>query len=260
MKKLLVLSTVLVASLFADTLQGVEASFSKATQGKLLEEFNSQNPLKSQQQNSYIIKKGWNRLISTSNGIDVIRTFENISAVKFVVTYDKASNYWAGFTLEQEVLKDIKEMLLLKYLEPNITFFVLSTRDIKVDIKSSIPNIVCSKLIDNKKYITLRDSGIDLGMATSKRGDIAIKSRYHSHEYRGIYNDTRVLLIYPKLKHTSKSLLKYGPAEPTVMINYAKEYQNKKFFVYDYLEKKCYEGYFPSKSFPPVPVLRVLKD
>ncbi len=257
--KHLVLFILLLQTLLANPLQEVDASFSTDVQSKLLKELNSVHSSKIHPQNSYRLTKGWNRLTTPKDGVDVIKTFENISTVKFVVTYDNESKYWAGFTLNQTILKDLKEMLLLKYLEPNVTFFVLALRNTRVNVKYASMNSRCSKIISTRRYNVLYDSGLTTENIKESKAPMIFSSRYHSHEYRGIYNDTRVALIYPKLKKSSKATLKYGPAEPTVMFHYAKEYAQKKFFVYDYLEKNCYEGTFPSKKYPPLPVLTKLK-
>jgi len=260
MIKKIIISTLLVSSLIANSLQGVDTSFSKSVQSELLSKLNSAHLIPSlHKTNTYTLYKGWNQLITPKDGIDVIKTFENISEVKFIVTYDSKSKYWAGFTLDSTVLKDIKEMILLKYLEPNITFFALSEKTIRLNIESATVNSVCQKLIDSKDYGVLRDSGLSQAAALSNDKSIDLNSRYRSHEYRGFYADTRVVLIYPKLKTSTEKTMKYAPAEPTIAMHYAKEYENKRFYVYDFLEKECYEGIFPSRRMPPLPVLRVVK-
>jgi len=258
MMKQLTISTFLVSSLFANSLQSVDASFSTTVQSQLLKKFNSGHTKSLHSKKTYRLTKGWNKLITPKDGVDVIKTFKNILTVKFVVTYDNESKYWAGFTQDETILKDLKQMLLLKYIEPNISFFVLATKDTQVTIKSLYINETCKKLISSKKYGVLYDSGLTkLGQANATK-NISISSRYHSHEYRGIYNDTRVALIYPKVS-AGKITEKYGPAEPTVSVEYAKEYENSEFFIYDYLEKNCYKGSLPSPKFPPLPVLNKLK-
>ena len=257
--KYLTLIFLLIQTLLANSLQEVDTSFSKDVQSKLLKELNSEHSSSLHKQNSYKLVKGWNQLTTPKDGIDVIKTFENISTVKFVVTYDSESKYWAGFTLDQTILKDLKKMLLLKYLEPNVIFFVLATEKTSVDVKYNFMNKRCSNILLSGRYHALYDSGLTTENKKESNADMIFSSRYHSHEYRGFYDDTRVALFYPKLKTTSKATLKYGPAEPTVMFHYAKEYAQKKFFVYDFLEKNCYEGTFPSRKYPPLPVLTKLK-
>lgn len=258
--KQLILFLLLLSGLLANSLQGLDASFSKDVQKQLLQKLSSEHFSSLHNKNTYTLSKGWNRLTTPKEGVDVIETFKNIPSVKLVILHDNVSNYWAGFTLDQDVLKDIKEMLLLKYLEPNVTFFVLSDRAMMLEIQSAQMNQTCQKILHDNQYEILHDSGLSKNKAQSKDKSISINSRYHSHEYRGIYNDTRVTMMYKKIAKTSKKILKYGPAEPMVMLNFAQEYANKKFFVYDYLEKKCYQGVFPSQKMPPLPVLKELKD
>jgi len=259
MIKQLIIFTFLVSALFANPLQSVDASFSQAVQTQLLEKLSSEHFSTLHKKNTYTLTKGWNQLTTPKDGVDVIKTFKNISEVKFVVTYDSKSKYWAGFTLDSTVLSDIKEMLLLKYLEPNVTFFALSSKDIHFNIESNQVNTICQQLMQTKGYGVLKDSGMSKDVALSDDKSINLQSRYRSHEFRGFYADTRVVLIYPKIKNPSKITQKYAPAEPTVAVQYAKEYENKKFFIYDYLEQNCYGGVFPSRKMPPLPVLRVLK-
>jgi len=255
MKYLLIVS-LLVSTLFANHLQKVDTSFSKKVQKTLLNFLSSLENSKIHTKQTYILKKGWNQLTTPKNGIDVIKTFQDISEVKFVVTYDFKSKYWAGFTLQQDLLKDIREMLLLKYLEPNITFFILSDKDMMISVKSTKIDATCKSIMQQKDYSYILDSGLTKTKQQDISQNISINSRYSSHEYRGIYNDTRIILIYPKITKVSKKVLKYGPAEPMVMINYADNYADKYFYIYDYLEKRCYKGIFPSKKVPPLPTLQ----
>ena len=245
----------LAQTLFAVSVKSVDTSFSKSVQTQLFSKLNSVHSSTIYTKNTYTLNKGWNQLTASKDGVDVIKTFQNIPEVKFIVTYDFKSKYWAGFTLDQSMLKDIKEMLLLKYLESGTTFFVLSDKNILLNIESSKVNETCKKYIDSEKYNTLLDSGLTKSSKTNKNKDISINSRYSSHEYRGYYDDTRVLLIYPKQTNVKKQTDKYGPAEPMVMLNYSSEYENKTFYIYDFLERKCYSGRFPSKKMPPLPVL-----
>jgi hypothetical protein len=88
---------------------------------------------------------------------------------------------------------------------------------------------------------------------------MSAKSRYFSHHEKGIYNDTRIVLIYPKLEAKTKRSYKYGPAMPKTFFEFSKEYEAKKFFVYDFKEQKCFEGIFPSMQIPPFPTLKEIK-
>jgi len=243
----------------ASYLPSVEKSFSLKVQNKLLKKIKISHISNQKHKNIFIFKSGWNQQIAPKGGTDVIQTFKNTPEIKFVVTYDMKSKYWAGFTLDQSVLKDIKEMLFLRYLEEGVMFFVLSEGDLALKIKQTQINSKCSNLMSNKDYNVLYDTGLTTSEVKSEAYNISIRSRYSSHEYRGYYDDTRVVLIYPKLKVKSKDMLKYGPAEPMVMLHYAKEYQDKSYLVFDYLQKKCYKGVFPSNKMPPIPVLQELK-
>jgi len=256
--RILIIFIFLVSTLFSSPLKSVEPSFSKSVQTQLLKRLNSVHSSTVYKKNTYTLKKGWNQLTAPKDGVDVIKTFKNIPEVKFIVTYDFKTKYWAGFTLDQSVLKDIKEMLLLKYIESGTTFFVLSDKNILLNIESSNVDKMCKKFIDSGRYNTLLDSGLTKSDKRDKNKDMSINSRYSSHEYRGYYDDTRVLLIYPKVTKKLKQTDKYGPAEPMVMLKYSSAYENKIFYIYDFLEKKCYEGKFPSKRMPPLPVLHII--
>lgn len=258
--KQLTLFLLLLSTLLANSLQGVDASFSKNVQKQLLQKLHSEHTSTLHQKTIYRLTKGWNQLTTPKDGVDVIQTFQDIPEVKLVIIYDDVSHYWAGFTLDQSVLKDIKEMLLLRYLEPHKTFFILSNKAMMLEIKSATINLTCQHILDTHHYTVLEDSGLTQESAKSQDKRMSVKSRYHSHEYREYYDDSRVVLMYKKIVKTSKKILKYGPAEPMIMLNYGQEYANKKFFVYDYLEKKCYEGIFPSLKMPPFPVLKELKN
>jgi len=260
MRTLFLILLIGVLPLFANPLKGLDTHFSKQVQRQLKSSLNGSTlTQKIHNSDTYTIHKGWNSFITPKNGIDVIESFKNTPDVKFVVTYDFQSNYWAGFTLDQAVLKDIKEMLLLRSLEPHIAFFILSAKDMTLKIKSSKMNGICQKVFDDAQSAHIYDSGFTKEPTSSTLKDISINSRYASHTRRGFYDDTRVVLIYRQAKTKAKATQKYGPAEPMVMLHYAPIYENKRFYIYDYLEKKCYRGIFPSKRVPPFPVLEVVK-
>ncbi|PHS58794.1 MAG: hypothetical protein COB17_02280 [Sulfurimonas sp.] len=247
---------ILSISLFASPLQKVSMSFSSSEKDLLLKEFlHSSSTLHTS--NSYSLQKGWNKVNTPKNGLDTIKTFKKISKVKFVVTYDKFSKLWAMYTIDTIYPKD--NILFLKYLEPNITFFILATEDVEVQIKSKTISSACKKIMQNPKFDFLTDSGINKQATTSENKSISITSRYYSHNEIGVYDDTRVLLIYPKLKHTTKSSYKYGPGKPKVKLTFSKEYENKKFYIYDYKKQTCNIGMFPSLKIPPFPILREVK-
>lgn len=251
--KQVVIFILFVSTLLAEPLLSVDASFSKDVQSKLLQKLNSASS-KLHNSNHYRLTEGWNQLQTPKYGIDVVKSFQDISDVLFVVTYDFKSKYWAGFTLEQSTLKDIKEMLLLKYLEPHVSFFILAKQNISIEVKSTEIKGTCENLLVDSTYSHVMDSG--LSKKSAKGVGIELYSRYSSHEYRGIYDDTRVMLFYKKIKVSRAITERYGPAEPTVMLHYAKEFENRDIYLYDFLERRCYIGTLPSPKLPPSPVLR----
>ena len=58
---------------------------------------------------------------------------------------------------------------------------------------------------------------------------------------------------------TMKDTFRYGPAEPKSMIRFAKEYEGKTFYMYDFYEKSCYKGFLPSMRIPPFAILQKLQ-
>lgn len=206
----------------------------------------------------FLLKRGWNRLSTPKNGVDIVKTFQTHKDVKFIFVYDRLSHAWAGYSPSKNLQDKIEStrILSLKYIEPNLEFFVLSSKDISVTIISSKINAVCQKFIDSKEFGTLVDTAFKQSYRTSKNDSIGIKTRYFSHQKRGEYSDSRVVLIYPKIDIFNKTKLeKYGPAEPKVFINYDKAYEEKKFYIYDFFHKSCYKGIFPSKRVPPFSTL-----
>jgi len=243
-------------TLFAASMQKVPHTFSDKEKELFLKELSSSSSTLYTSK-VYSLKKGWNKLRTPKDGIDTIQTFKDISKVKFVVTYDNISKLWAMYTNDKNYKRD--NLLFLKYLEPNITFFVLANKNVKVDIKSISINEACQKFIDNKLFDTIYDSGISKDIIANNNNTMSIQSRYYPHHKRGLYDDTRVVLIYPKINTKTKATLDYGPAKPKIKIKYAKEYENKSFYVYDYKLQSCYKGVFPSAKIPPFPILREVK-
>ncbi len=241
-------------ALFANTLQEVPHSFTPLEQKSLYKELSSSPSLYTLK--TYNLKKGWNRLITPKDGVDVQETFKDISKITYVTTYDTKSKSWAIMSNKEATLN----MLFLKYLEPNITFFVLAKKDAIIEIKSNTLNSTCKAFVDDEsKYAYVMDSGIFKESTVSDDGNIALQSRYYSHHIRGIYDDTRVMLIYPKYKSDTKRGFKYGPANPKVAIKYPKVYEGKKFYLYDFKQEKCFMGIFPSMKIPPFAVLKEIK-
>ena len=114
----------------------------------------------------------------------------------------------------------------------------------------------CMKKAVSPEFAVLTDSGMDEIYTDNKNKTMSVKSRYKTHYKIGIYDDTRVSLIYPKINTNLKNEFKYGPAKPKIQLLYAKEYEGKKFYIYDYKEKKCFQGLFPSMKIPPFATLK----
>lgn len=247
MKKLLILSLLSLTLLGASSL----SSLSHHEKEKFLKEMKGTSSLYNS--TTYKLKKGWNKLTTPISGVDVPNTFDT-SKIKLVLAYDFSSKLWATY-LPEKVDKDPK-ILFLKYLEPNVTYFVLANSDISVDIKSTIVNEACKKIMNDKDYDFMVDGVLEQKLSKDK--SISIKTRYLTHYEKGIYNDTRVMFIYPNIDTKSKATYRYGPASPKVAIKYAKEYEEKKFYIYDFKVKKCYLGLFPSMKIPPYPRLEEL--
>lgn len=211
----------------------------------------------------YNVKKGWNYFGSTKNGIAIEKTFSNYKEIKFIYTYDKHSSVWAGYSSDKEISNKMlqRRILLLNYIEPEKGFYVYSDENVEVKVKSIAMAGTCKEKLDTGKYDTLVSSGANIDMAYSDAKNIGIKSRYLSHHKKGVYDDTRVMLIYSKQNISSdeEKLLHYGPAVPKVMLAYEEGYQNSNFYVYDYLKKECYRGVFPSRKIPPFSTLKKLR-
>ncbi len=249
MRYLLALITLKVMLLATPLLQ-VAPSFSELERELLLKEF-SKNANVSQQ---YTPKKGWNIFTSPNGGVDVPASFKDISTIQLVATYDPQSKRWATYSPDNNQRDE--KILFLNYLEPDVKFFVLAKKNTKVSFLSTKLNDSCRELQNDLSYDFVVDSGITTKQTFSKNKSISVKSRYYTHHKKGVYDDTRVMLIYPKQKTISKASFRYGPATPKVALSFAKEYEGKKFYIYDYKAKKCFEGIFPSLRIPPFPVLK----
>lgn len=240
---------------FATPLQNLAHTLSPIEKVALLKE--SSNSSKLHSTSFYQLKKGWNSLTTPIDGVNVIKTFHDASKIKYVLTYYKRGKLWAIYAPKE----NFNNMLFLKYLEPKVTFFVLAKEDVKIEIKSNHLNATCLALLnDTKKYDFVTDSGRNRDYTLSHDGTMLLQSRYYSHHDRGIYNDTRVTLIYSKIKSDKKKIFKYGPANPKIAIKFPKAYEGKLFYIYDYKQEKCFEGRFPSEKIPPFPILKELKD
>lgn len=208
----------------------------------------------------YHYKKGWNSFTTTKDGLDILRTFQNATHVSFVFVYDKLSSVWAGFSPKKEILEQLMStrILYLKDIEPNKQFFLYATAAGSVKIQSLTIDKMCQKILNSQQYIALRDSGNDASTHYSDDKSIGIQSRYFSHFRRGIYSDSRVILLYPKIKEMKNGEVKekYGPIKPKIVLHYCKAYENRYFYIYDYYEKSCFKGIFPSIKVPPFATLQ----
>ena len=209
---------------------------------------------------SYSLKKGWNYLPSHKDGVDVVKTFKNLKDLEFVYVYDKRTAAWAAYS----PVKNLEEMmsetrvLALKKIEPGIGFYVYAKKSMRVDIKHVKMSEACMKFINDDNFDTLIDSGTSDDATQNSTKSMAIQSRYFSHYRRGVYDESRVMLIYPKLKLKGTFAYKYGPASPKVMLKYAKEYEESAFYIYDFKDEQCYSGKFPSQKIPPFSSLKKL--
>lgn len=212
-------------------------------------------------ENFYKLKKGWNYLRSHKDGVNVIKTFENIKDVKFVYVYDRLSRAWAGYSPSDELQKKIEStrIISLKDIEPGLGFYVYAENEIRVSIYTNKIEGFCKKYLNTQKYTQLVSTGLDSISQYDNEKTLSLLSRYRTHHKRGIYNESRVSIFYEKLQVKSAPLLKYGPARPKAFLEYAKEYEEKVFYMYDYKYRKCYEGVFPSKKIPPFASLKELK-
>lgn len=212
--------------------------------------------------NIYKISQGWNYFATPKDGIDVIRSFQKKDTILFVYTYDKRSHAWAGYSPSKILQKKIAStrILALKYIEPKRGFYIFSLKDITLKTSGTTLNKRCKKIVD-KGYNLLIASGIDKKNIFNKDKTLSIRSRYSAHYRRGVYNDSRVALIFNKNKkqRISKKLLSYGPIEPAVIVQYDKKWEDSWFFIFDYFTKECYRGMFPSKKVPPFSNLPKLK-
>ena len=222
---------------------------------------NYHQPLK--RGNTYIIHKGWNYFSTPKDGIDIVKSFHNIENIQFIYSYDKNSKVWAGYSPHKELQMKMAStrILNLKYIEPYRGFYIYASQTLRVNIKATVINKQCQSILD-KGYTLLIASGIDKKAVYNREKTLSIKSRYASHYRRGIYNDSRVALIFDAKKTSLKpshTLTKYGPVNPSVIIEYDKNLENSWFFVFDYFQKECYRGIFPSKKIPPFSTLQKLK-
>ena len=210
--------------------------------------------------NYYEIKKGWNYLPSHENGLKIRDTFKS-KDIEFVYTYDKSTQAWAGYSpyIYIQDLINTTRILTLKKIEPAKGFYVYAKKDTKVEIVSVEVNETCKKKMQESRYKFLLNSGQKKIFTNDENEKVAFKSRYMSHYKSGIYDESRLMIIYPKLDKKSAKVMNYGPAQPKSHIRFVKEHEGKEFFIFDFKDEKCYKGVFPSKLIPPFSSLQELK-
>jgi hypothetical protein len=208
---------------------------------------------------NYRVDKGWNRLLTPLNGVDIVKTFSH-AEVSYVYLYDDISQAWAGYSPNTTLPKTIESTptLTLKYVEAYHYIYVYADKKSTIEIKSTQINSQCQEKIE-RGYEQILASAFNYETNSSKNSSLSIRSRYKPHYRKGLYNDTRTLLLYKKLKSASKKVFHYGPANPPILLNYAREYEGQHFYIFDYFTKECYEGIFPSKRVPPFPTLKRLE-
>lgn len=239
--------------LFTKPFEGFCEELSLVTLNKLLQTPSLE--ISTPKQQSYKIKKGWNTLKSPQEGIDIIKTFQSHSEISLVALYDQELHTWALYSPKNKKIIGVEKYLFLESLGASKIFFVQSEQKSSIDIKSKIVPLSCQKYQKNRRYATLLS---ERTMQYAQDKSIGVSPRYSNNFHRGYYNDSRILLIYPKVVTQSKALQSYGPAVPYIAIKYANEYAQKEFFVFDYMEEKCYRGFFPSKKIPPFARLQEL--
>ena len=217
-----------------------------------------QNSL-TKKKSTYSIKKGWNYISSYINGVDVIQTFKDTD-IEFVYIYEPRTKAWAGYSPNKKIRDKMYKtrILQLKSIEPDMGFYVYAKQNLSLKIKSIHINKACEKILQNKNHLSVIDSGTKETFSSTDNS-VFLKSRYFSHHKKGIYSDSRVMLIYPKLDIKKSEEKKYGIAVPNIRLKYPKIYEEKNFYVYHYNEKKCYKGIFPSNVIPPYPALKEAK-
>jgi len=200
----------------------------------------------------YHIDKGWNYLLTPKEGLDIIAMFENIDSIKKIYLTDKNSKIIASYPKSKKIL--------LKFLEENNYFYLYSTKSFILKINSTSISDKCQEIINGKKYKVLLSSAFDGKLQYHQDDAIGVRTRYIPNFKKNSITDTRILLIYPKVKNvTYKALFKYSPILPYVFLNFAREYEGKHFYIFDYYQKMCYQGLFPSPKIPPFATLRSLQ-
>jgi len=212
-------------------------------------------------QNSYTLQRGWNFVHAPKDGVDVAQTFGTNSAVLFVYIYEPNTPAWAGYSAHESYrdMMRLARILALEYIEPSLGFYVYANKKITLPIVATSFNQRCKDLLKTSYKMLKHSAFYEESRVKDEVGSVSLATLYRPHYRRGIYSDTRVMLLYPTIDVRTKKQLRYAPIEPRADIKYTKEYEEKTFYVFDYKTKSCYEGVFPSKRIPPYPVLKKLQ-
>lgn len=242
-------------NVYATSLHRLPPFFNNTTKPKLLE-YTQTDVLPSQLKQEVVLKKGWNYFSAPKEGIDVLATFGRSSAVEYVVAYEPLSKQWASFSPSNVHANRVT--LHLKSIEPNTPFFVLASDATIINIVSKTMDITCKKYANDGRYEVVVDFGNNDNISFNIAKRVGIKSRYFLNHTRGVYDDSRVALIVPKLDDNSSTRYRYGPATPKITLHFSKAYENQIFYIFDYKYNHCYKGIFPSLRVPPFPMLKKL--
>jgi len=203
----------------------------------------------------YHLKKGWNTLCVPTDGIDIVATFLHTD-IETLYHYDAERNLLALYRADA-IGASVPGHLLLETLEPGEEFSLFTATAATIDIVPSGLTGTCLAYANTSDYLQHIEA-LSGKEAVNASGDIKLVSRYLPYQKRGFYRDSRVTLIYPKLPYAGDATFRYGPANPRILIDYAKAYENRMFYLYDHFQKRCFTGIFPSQKVPPFSDLRPL--
>ena len=150
-----------ITFVLASTMQA-QGDFLNSLEQKQLLSFNPKQ-VQTLTTKEFKLKKGWNGLYSNDYSIDIKQSFKDISAIKFVATYDAKSKKWALFASKKNKEHN-SSILVLKYLEPKTLFYIYATKDIEFkglhvkDVEgvfyktSHLPEVVVHRKIAKKSW------------------------------------------------------------------------------------------------------------
>lgn len=243
-----------------EKLKQADLNLSKTGYILLAQEPNTKKtPLHSKQ--TLTLQKGWNHLLSPKDGIDIEKSFAPYgSSIDFVYSYDPLTQAWAAYSADEKIQEQIRStrILWLKSIEPHKELYIYARKTVALSLEPIAIGSQCMEMMQKDSYHFITSSGLDKDPISNPHSTLFLKSRYIGHYKRGIYDDTRITLIYPKKEIKGEAKLNYGPAEPKAAIKYAKEYEDETFYMFDYKNKGCYEGVFPSMKKPPIAALKKL--